>query len=199
MKRKRRANASNKAGAIRIDGDTGTPQLRNHCKVVFEARKRTSTGQATVVGARNVDAAAPIERYFRRGELDEDPVRNDRLFRAAERLREEYVRSNLEPIRESKFMIAMHSGVPDKWANIRLDAFRAYSRAIKAINRECQPIASFVVVHEEGHVMDWAKLKGIKERGAIKFLRLGLTELAVHYKLLKKSDGRRAIKEPARA
>src|SRR5258706_334507 len=79
-----------KAGALRVEGDTGTPEMKRQQKIVLEVRDRSSTGHATSVGAR-VESQLPLDRYKNRGELDpHNAWRNLMLWEAAERLRRDF-------------------------------------------------------------------------------------------------------------
>jgi hypothetical protein len=188
----RRGNKPKKAPirADRADGDTGATKLRNHYNVAIEPRERNSTGHVTTFGARNLDASPPIDRYFNRGELDKDPVKNDQLYRAAQKVHKSYELSNLRPAGMTSFELSGKSGISDRWQSIKIQAFRDYDRAMKSIDPEYRAIVSYVVVYEAGHARDWALLKRVPERGAIDLLRTGLTQIAKFYGMMKKSVDR---------
>src|SRR5258708_18885082 len=79
-----------KSGALRVNGDTGTKEMKLRQKVVFENREYSSTGHPTSVGVR-VECQIPLDRYKSRGELDPDNAwRNLMLWEGAERLRRDF-------------------------------------------------------------------------------------------------------------
>jgi hypothetical protein len=61
--------ARKKGMALRVDGDTGTAEMKQRQRIVMEVRARSSTGHITSIGAR-VEAQIPIDRYKLRSELD---------------------------------------------------------------------------------------------------------------------------------
>lgn len=76
--------------AVKVEGDIGTPERRQHGRVVEEVRDRTKTGQVTLTGARVINTH-PLDWYKRRKLL------GDAEWAAGAVVRQIATRAKLEP------------------------------------------------------------------------------------------------------
>lgn len=170
------------AKPIRADGDTGSLELRNHHTVILEARKRTSTGHVASVGARVIDQI-PLDRYYLRKQLSPDKTRNDILFTAGTKLRNDFYYSGLQLHTMSRFEPAT-SRSTEPLANIKISALQAYKSAMNHVSQTLRPILVHVCCLQDT-AQDWASRNGQQKDAGITVLRLALEELAIHYGMLK--------------
>lgn len=186
-----------KQGALRVDGDTGTPEMKLRQKVVLEARDRTSTGHITSVGAR-VEAQFPHDRYKIRRELDPDNEwRNLMLWQAGERLRQYFEASGMAPRTCSSFEPRV-TGARQNHSDMQVDAERRYKRAMNAVGSETSGASIrscvFYVVIAGERASDWARRSGKSPQVGIEILRMGLADLAHHFGDAKNPNAKPATK-----
>lgn len=181
------AKAARKPGAIRADGDTGTPEMKQRQRVVLEARQRSSTGQPTMIGAR-VEAQFPHDRYKQRNQLDPTNAwRNERLWDAAERLRQDFDMSGMAPRTCVSFTPRVTGGNQTWQADIRADAEKRYKKAMAAIGPTLRSVLFWICITGE-YASDWAVRNVMDPKRGICVLRLALAELAHHYGYVKLPD-----------
>jgi hypothetical protein len=177
----------------RFDGDTGTPEMKQRQKVVLENRGYSSTGYVTSVGAR-VEAQLPHDLYRIRRLLDRDNEwRNQILWQAAERLRQDFEASGLQAKMCSSFAPRVSGGVQQWSADKQVDALKRYKKAVNAVGGDLGSGAAlrsalFYVVIEGVHASDWARRNAKTPQVGIEILRLALLDLAHHYGIAKKED-----------
>ena len=138
-----------KEQALRVDGDTGTPQMKERQRVVLEVRGRSSTGHATSVGAR-VESQFPIDRHKNRKELDPTNAwRNVRMWEASERLRTGLRRIG-HGAQDLRNLPAARHRRRKRWdADHKIDAFKRYKKAIGAVGESLRPIIFWVCIAGE--------------------------------------------------
>lgn len=173
------------AAPVRFEGDTGNPALRSHHLVSIEARARSSTGHATIMGARVKDQT-PMDRYYLRQQLGADPHKNYVYYQAGQRLRSDFYYSGLQLHTLSTFEPRVSSG-KDHSANIKADAVKRYKNAMKEIPQGLKAILVHVCCLE-GTAQDWAMRNGQSKDAGITVLRLALEELAGYYGLIKSNS-----------
>lgn len=188
-------------------GDTGTPELKQRMLeadlalmspsqlaqyrtakgkdmkvgVAFEARSRSSTGQATEVGAR-VESQLPHDRYKARGELDPlNAWRNLVLWEAAERLRTDFYLTGIAAKMCSTFEPRIKGGGDMRWeADKQVDALARYKKAMKGIGGSLRPVLYYVCI-AGNPANEWASRNGMVPQAGLPVLRLALADLATHY------------------
>jgi hypothetical protein len=169
--------------AARFDGDTGTPEMKRQLGAILEPRERTSTGHVVTVGAR-VESQYPHDRYRVRKQLDpKDPTRNDMMWHAAERLRQDFYLSGLQAKQSSSFQPRVSGG--EAWSQEQQAmALGRYKRAMNGVGVTLRACLFFVCI--EGWAADaWARKNGKKDSDGIALLRAGLEELAALYGYIK--------------
>jgi hypothetical protein len=181
-------------GAIRVDGDTGTAEMKKQQKIVMEVRDRSSTGHPTSVGAR-VEAQFPHDRYKLRKQLDPDnDWRNLMLWEGAERLRKDFEASGLAPKMCSSFAPRVTGGMQQWSADKQVDALNRYKKAMNSIGSDTSGGALrscvFYVVIAGEHASDWARRNGKTPQVGIEILRMALADLA-HYFGIAKNPARK--------
>jgi Domain of unknown function (DUF6456) len=187
-------------GALRVDGDTGTPEMKMRQKVLIEARDRTSTGHITSVGAR-VEAQFPHDRYKIRRQLDPDNEwRNLMLWQGGERLRHDFEASGLSPKVCSSFVPRVTGGMQQWAADKQVDALQRYKKAMNSIGSETSGAAMrscvFYVLIAGEHASDWARRNGKTPQVGIEILRMGLSDLAHYYGIAKSQTAKSATNSP---
>jgi hypothetical protein len=176
-----------KKGALRVDGDTGTAQMKLRQKVILEVRDRSSTGHATSVGAR-VESQLPLDRHKNRSELDPaNAWRNLMLWQAAERLRGDFEASGMAPRVCGSFQPRVTGGARTFEADHQVDAWKRYKTAVGALGQTLRPIVFYVAIAGES-ANDWARRNGMIPQAGLAILRLALAELAHHYGYVKLRD-----------
>jgi hypothetical protein len=169
-----------KKGALRVDGDTGTADMKKRQVVVMEVRERSSTGHPTSVGAR-VEAQLPHDRYKVRKQLDpKNEWRNLMLWQGAERLRQDFDASGLAPRMCSSFEPRVSGGNRQWEADKQVDALKRYKKAMDAVGMTLRPVLFWVCI-SGAYASDWAVRNSMDPKGGICVLRLALAELAHHY------------------
>lgn len=167
---------------LRFEGDTGATSLKKHHTMSIEARARTSTGHATVVGARVLDQT-PLDRYHLRKQLDIDNDRNYLMFRAGSKLRSDFYHAGLEPRTCSRFEPPV-SGNKEPFSHLKTERLESYKNAMKSISRGLRSILLHVVCLEHP-AHDWAMRHNQSKEAGITVLRLALDELGVYYGMFK--------------
>jgi hypothetical protein len=169
-----------KISAPRPIGDVGTAEMKRQQKVTLEVRERSSTGHATMMGAR-VESQFPIDRYKARKELDPaNAWRNLMLWQAAERLREDFQASGLAPKLCGSFEPRVTGGRQTFEADHQVDALRRYKKAMDAVAVTLRSVVFYVCIAGEA-ANEWARRNGEIPQAGLPILRLGLAELAHHY------------------
>lgn len=182
------ARKRGKTAAVRFEGDTGTPEMKQRQKVLIENRGYSSTGHVTSVGAR-VESQLPLDRYKNRGELDpSNGWRNIMLWEAAERLRRDFDASGLAPKVCGSFEPRVTGGNQTHAADHQMDALKRYKKAMNNVGQTLRPIIFYVTIAGES-ANDWARRNGMNPDAGIAILRLALSELAHHFGLAKLPAG----------
>jgi hypothetical protein len=190
-----------KSAALRIEGDTGTPEMKLRQKVVLEARDRSSTGHITSVGAR-IEAQLPHDVYRVRQLLDrEDEWSNLMRWQAAERLRQDFETSGMAPRICSSFVPRVSGGFQQWTSDKRVDAFKRYKKALAAVGSDTGsgiPLRSilFYVCISGEHASEWARRNGKTPQVGIELLRMALIDLCHHYGLAKKKSDAEKPNDP---
>lgn len=173
-----------KPSALRVEGDTGTREMKQRQKITLEVRSRSSTGHATSVGAR-VESQLPLDRYKNRKELDpENGWRNVMLWEAAERLRRDFEASGMAPKVCGSFQPRVTGGVGVLEADHQVDAWKRYKKAMDSVGQSLRSVVFYVCISGEA-ANDWARRNAVLPQAGLSILRLGLAELAHHYGLAK--------------
>jgi hypothetical protein len=181
------------AGSVlRVEGDTGTKEMKQRQVVLLEVRDRSSTGHPISVGAR-VEAQFPHDRYKVRKELDpSNEWRNLMLWQAAERFRQDFDASGIAPRVCSSFVPRV-SGSRQNHSDMQMDAEKRYKKAMNAVGQSLRPILFYVCLAGES-ANDWARRNAMIPQAGLSVLRLALAELAHHYGLAKLPNDRPAEK-----
>ena len=176
-----------KTGALRVEGDTGTAEMKQRQKVVMEVRERSSVGQPVSVGAR-VESQLPLDRYKNRSELDPDNAwRNLMLWEAAERLRRDFEASGMAPKVCGSFQPRVTGGKGIMEADHQIDAWKRYKKSMDSVSQTLRQILFYVAIAGEA-ANDWARRNAMIPQAGLAVLRLALAELADHYGLCKLSQ-----------
>jgi hypothetical protein len=170
-----------KRGALRVDGDTGTPEMKQRQTLVMEVRDRSSTGHPISVGAR-VEAQFPHDRYKVRKQLDPDNEwRNLMLWQAAERLRIDFDASGMSPKVCSNFVPRVTGGNRQHHSDMQMDAEKRYKRAMNSVGSSSLRAVIFYVCIAGEPGESWARRNALHPKSGLSILRLALAELAHHY------------------
>jgi hypothetical protein len=170
--------------ALRVEGDTGTAEMKRQQVVIMEVRDRSSTGHPTSMGVR-VESQLPLDRHKNRGELDPDNAwRNLMLWEAAERLRQDFEASGMAPKVCSSFAPRVTGGKGTLEADHQVDAWKRYKKAMDNVGQTLRPIVFYVCISGEA-AHDWARRNAMIPQAGLPILRLALAELAHHYGLAK--------------
>lgn len=189
------ARKRGKAQAVRFEGDTGTPEMKQRQKVLLEVRDRTSTGHVTSVGAR-VESQLPLDRHKNRNELDPaNAWRNLMLWEAAERLRRDFEASGMVPKVCGSFQPRVTGGRQTWSADHQVDAWRRYKKGMESVGQTLRAILFWVAIGGES-ANDWARRNGMLPQAGLPVLRLSLSELAHHYGLVKLDPAKTEVGVP---
>ena len=178
---------------LRVEGDTGTKEMKLRQKITLEARDRSSTGHITSIGAR-VDAQLPHDVYKVRKLLDRDDEWSNLMrWQAAERLRQDFEASGMAPKICSSFAPRV-SGSMQQWSSdAKVDAYKRYRKAMNAVGSELgsgQSLRSVLiaVVLAGEHASDWARKNAKAPQVGIEILRMALIDLCHYYGIAKRPD-----------
>jgi Domain of unknown function (DUF6456) len=178
-----------RSAALRVEGDTGTKEMKLRRKVLMEVRERSSVGHPVSIGAR-VEAQFPHDRYRVRQLLDPtNEWRNLMLWQAGERMRQDFEASGMAPKICSSFVPRVTGGMQQWAADKQVDALMRYKKAMNAIGNEASGTAIrscvFYVIIAGEHASDWARRNGKTPQVGIEILRMGLADAAHHYGIAK--------------
>lgn len=153
----------------------GRPFADRHGEFIVEGDDR---GQPHL---RRVDPS-PLDRYCSRKQLADDEGENDRLWRAGDRLRTDFLASGIpQRITADLGAVGGCGGHPDM-APRQVAAWQSLKRAMAAVGPTLSPVLQHVCCYE-GSAADWAVRRRWHHSHGLASLKLGLEALARHYGL----------------